>query len=107
MDRYHVAEPYFSYIVDGKKRFEGRSYKSRMAQQKIDDIITLYNGMQEVKVKIVDKHYFENVYDMLDVMGVKTMVVHTDDINEGCDIYAEFADITMPMYAIELEIDNN
>lgn len=106
MQRFEIKEPYFSFIRNGQKIFEGRSESSRMVNEtKKGDIIELYNKNNNFRVKIMEyEGPFDSVREMLIIKGVSTMLPDIYDLEIGVKKYLEEFKCNGKVYAIKFNL---
>lgn len=101
-DRFHMAEPYFSMIANGSKRYEGRGLNSRMANVSVGSTITLYNEDKSIVVKVVSKKKYDSVEQMLSDVGCENIMPNIS-VEEAIDIYKNKFNYIGECIAIELQ----
>ena len=87
--RKHVGEPWFTYIREGKKKYEGRIFKNEWKSIKDGDIIIFYNGGNEVPVKVTTSLLFDNFTAAFQYLD-EELLPGVNDTKEANKIYKEF-----------------
>ena len=107
----HVQQPWFDFIVEGKKIYEGRLNRGKFSEMKIDDIVEWKNDDVIVITKIVEKFVFKSFHDMLSILCLDKVLPEITTISDGVDVYHEFYtrsdELKYGVVAIRLEIINN
>lgn len=90
----NVADPWYKYIVSGKKKIEGRCFYDDWKSLKIDDSIKWYTvreGFTYTHVsKIKDIKRYNSFKDMLETEGLENVLPGINTIEEGIRIYHSF-----------------
>jgi ASC-1-like (ASCH) protein len=84
MPNFHVMQPYFDYIKNGDKKWEGRPEGSRMVETtKTGDIVEIWTGpngkdrgtmTDSCLILIGQRLVFPNIEEMLETCGVGNML---------------------------------
>jgi ASC-1-like (ASCH) protein len=90
MKEINVSEPWFSYIINKKKKIEGRLNKGVFATLKKGDIIKFTNNDKSVIVKIKKIVKYNTFEEYLSQEGLKRTLPNIKTIKDGCDIYYKY-----------------
>ncbi|MEK7498020.1 MAG: ASCH domain-containing protein [Patescibacteria group bacterium] len=106
----HRAEPYFTFLKNGKKTIEGRIRKGWYRNVKPGDQIVVYNEEETDSLGTVVKRVtkYKSVKDMLINESIKKLLPDIDTIDQGIKIYRKFytpeQEHEFGVVAIEVEI---
>ncbi len=87
-------EPYFSYILSGKKTVEGRLNKGKFLEMQVGDILKV-NGSAEFI--IIGKNVYTSFKEMIESEGLKNVIPDAVDVDEAVSVYRQF-------YSVEDEL---
>jgi ASC-1-like (ASCH) protein len=92
---FHVQEPWFSHIKEGRKTVEGRLNKGRFSNLREGDIVTWMNNDNNInrmfKTKIVYIKKYNTFSRMIEVEGLETVLPGIKTIDKGVkNIYRKF-----------------
>ena len=90
-----LNSPWFEYVRDGIKTYEGRSCKNgKVKKYKIGDIITISHhtdfNQKEYQVKILDILFYPDFRFALEILGLEKTLPGTKTIDEGETIYFKY-----------------
>lgn len=83
-----AREPYYSFMLNGKKIIEGRLNKGKFALINIGDILEI--GSEKIQFKIIEKKIYKNFKNMLEKEGVENIIPDKNNINEAIEVYYKF-----------------
>jgi len=88
----HISEPWFSYIVSGKKIAEGRPNKSLFAKFKPKDILTIFNKQlqQRFDFEVTEILKYDTFKDMLTDLGITNVLPGIKTIEDGVKVYRQW-----------------
>ena len=91
----NLSEPWFSLIVLGYKKIEGRKNHGRFKEMRIGDIIEwVNNDFQErtISVQIVRKAEYENFKEFIEMEGLRKILPGMDknDLDTGLSVYYKY-----------------
>jgi ASC-1-like (ASCH) protein len=88
----HISEPWFSYIVSGKKIAEGRPNKSLFAKFKPKDILTIFNKQlqQRFEFEITEILKYDTFKEMLTDLGIENVLPGISTIDDGIAVYRQW-----------------
>ena len=121
MQKFHIQEPYFTYIKKGIKQYEGKGETSRMAKDTVvGEKVIIFTGppketnetvenhylrkTEELVVMIEEKKKYNTFKEMLTRLGVTTLLPHINSFEDGCKEYAKWIQEDENCYAIKLKI---
>jgi len=84
----NVQEPYYSFIINGKKTVEGRLNKGKVSSIQKGDILILSPENQEFNV--IAKNVYKSFWEMIKFEGIKNVVPDKISINEAANVYYKF-----------------
>jgi ASC-1-like (ASCH) protein len=125
---YHIAEPHFSFIKSGDKKYEGRPLESRIITENIKDNniidtneeIIIWTGpnnndfnsrIDQFNVKIIDFKGYNSIMDMLLDIELIRILPNATSIGDAYNIYSDLRiksgkDQDGPMIALEFKLCN-
>lgn len=83
----NIQEPYFSYILSGKKTVEGRLNKGKFFDARVGDVLRI-NGQAEFKV--VTKNIYPTFREMIEKEGLQNVIPDKNTVDEGVEVYYGF-----------------
>jgi ASC-1-like (ASCH) protein len=86
----HLSEPWFSLILLGIKKVEGRKNKGRFKEMKIGDIIQFYNDdykLRTFSVKITKKVEYNSIQDYLLGEGIDKCLPGIPSLDHSFSVY--------------------
>jgi ASC-1-like (ASCH) protein len=110
---FHVQEPWFSHIKEGRKTVEGRLNKGRFSNLRAGDIVTWINNDNNTrrmfKTRIVYIKKYNTFSRMIEVEGLEKVLPGIETIDKGVkDIYRKFysekKEDTYGVLAIKVEL---
>lgn len=108
----HRAEPYFTFVREGKKTVEGRLVKGKYAEIKTGDSINIHTNDEADNfwVNVVGVRKYQTFRELLEQEGAKKVLPNAKDVEDGVSIYREFySEADEQKYgvvAIEVEVAN-
>ncbi|MFA6353317.1 MAG: ASCH domain-containing protein [Candidatus Paceibacterota bacterium] len=84
----NVQEPYYSFILQGKKTIEGRLNKGKFATIQVGDILEL--ELEKIKFIVVGKNIYKNFREMIEKEGIVNVIPEKNSIDEAVDVYYIF-----------------
>ncbi|EKE15786.1 MAG: hypothetical protein ACD_11C00105G0011 [uncultured bacterium] len=84
----NVQEPYYSFILQGKKTVEGRLNKGKFASIQVGDILEL--EPEKIKLVVVEKNIYKNFREMIEKEGIGNVIPDKNDIDEAVNVYYKF-----------------
>ena len=84
------AQPWFSYIKEGKKTVEGRINKGLFKQLQPGNIVVFKNGYDLVKVKFTGKNEYPSFEEMLKKESLQRVLPNIKSIPEGINVYRQY-----------------
>ncbi len=104
----NIQEPYYSFILNGKKTIEGRLNKGKFASINIGDSIEL--KPEKIRFLIVEKKIYKNFKEMMKIEGVKNVIPDKNSLDEAVNVYYKFYtkedEQTFGVVAIRIKRDN-
>jgi ASC-1-like (ASCH) protein len=90
-----LNSPWYEFVKDGTKTFEGRSLKlDKIKNLKVGDIIFFKHhtieSNPEFSVKIVAIHKFTTFREALEILGLDNTLPGIGNVEEGVEIYHKF-----------------
>lgn len=106
-----LQDPWFDFVKDGTKKYEGRLYSKNKRDLKKGDIITFshYTDPEQAPfTKIIKKILlFDTFEDALKMLPINQVLPGVETIEEGIEVYRKFARIEtqkiLNVMMIELE----
>lgn len=99
-----LSDPWFTYMKNGKKLYEGRVYRGLPKYIEIGDIITFYlEGEKKDKFSVVvtNKYMFGTFEESLQKLSLNDILPDISSIENGTEIYKKFATInTQQKYGV-------
>jgi ASC-1-like (ASCH) protein len=88
----HRAEPYFTFVKQGKKTIEGRIRKGYYRLIKPGDHIIIFNEEETDNLEVLVKRVapYESIWEMLKAEPLKKIVPDAKSIDDGVQIYRRF-----------------
>ena len=83
-----VQEPYYSYIISGKKTVEGRINKGKFAILNKGDIILL--GKEEIQFRVIKKTIYNTFEQMINSEGIENVIPDKKDVKDAINVYYTF-----------------
>jgi ASC-1-like (ASCH) protein len=98
-----LNSPWFEYVQNGKKTFEGRCFWKQVLNYKINDILVISHHTDKEKpsynVKIINIHKFQNFAEALENTPIDKVLPGIASIADGIEIYKKY-------YRLETQNDN-
>lgn len=82
-----ISEPWFSYILNGRKTIEGRLRKDKFAELKVGDTIIINNQLSKIVKRITKYNRFLN---MLLLEGIDKVLPNIQTLEGALQIYRQF-----------------
>ena len=87
----HVSEPWLAYIKSGVKTVEGRQMNfNKFLKFMRAKKVRFYNENDEVWVRVVAVHWYNDLYHYLDQEGWENVVPGLNSLDEAIDTYHKF-----------------
>jgi ASC-1-like (ASCH) protein len=89
----HLSEPWFSLVMLGHKKVEGRKNKGNFKDMKIGEIIEWFNddfGMRKIKTRIIGKNTYSTFQEYLESEGLTNCLPSILDIESGVNVYYKY-----------------
>ncbi len=107
MHKITLNSPWFEYVKNGTKKYEGRCNWKNATTYKIGDLLEISHHIDKTispfRVKIVDIIKFNTFEEALKKLDIKDILPGVDSINEGIKIYEKFVSkITQNKYGVLL-----
>lgn len=83
----NIQEPYYSFILNGDKRIEGRLNKGKFLNAEIGDIFKINN---QVNFKLINKREYSSFKDMILKEGIENIIPDKKTIEEAVSVYYRF-----------------
>jgi len=90
----HLSEPWFSLILLGLKKVEGRKNKGRFHDMKKGDIIEWYNDdylKRSFLTKVVDKVQYSSVEEYLQKEGIENCLPGIPSMDHAVSVYYKWS----------------
>ena len=92
--RYHLREPAFSLIKEGKKIFEGRLFKNTFKNIRPNDVLCFYNNQRKTEdsylIQVLNTYKYETFSLMLISKGIKNVTPLSKSLNDSINIYRKY-----------------
>ena len=88
----HRAEPYFTFIKNGQKTFEGRIRKGWYRLAKPGDHIIIYNEEETDSIEVIVKNVrpYVSMREMLEREPLKKLLPDVETIEQGIKVFKRF-----------------
>ena len=86
----NVNKTWFDFIKKGKKVIEGRLNKGKFQKLKKNEIIYFANGVDKIKVKIMDIIRYNTFEEYLLQEGLKRTLPGIQTLKDGVNVYYSF-----------------
>lgn len=83
----NIQEPYFNFIMSGKKTIEGRLNKGKFINLQIGDVLRINNQVNFVIQKI---NYYNDFKTMITTEGLNNVIPDAKNLSEALDVYYKF-----------------
>lgn len=83
----NIQEPYYSSVLNGKKKIEGRLNKGKFLEAEIGDTLKINN---QVNFKLINKREYSSFKDMISMEGVENVIPDKKTIEEAVNVYYKF-----------------
>jgi ASC-1-like (ASCH) protein len=83
----NVQEPYFGYIVAGKKTVEGRLHKGKFLDVRVGDILNI-NGA--ARYTVLEKNIYPTFRAMIETEGLDAVIPDKHTVDDGVAVYYKF-----------------
>lgn len=83
----NVQNPYFGFILSGKKTVEGRLNKGKLKEIEIGDILNINN---EVEFQVIGKRAYNSFREMIESEGIEKTIPDKKSIEEAVEVYRRF-----------------
>jgi ASC-1-like (ASCH) protein len=84
----NVQEPYYSFIVNGKKTVEGRLNKGKFTSIQKGDILVL--APENTEFEVIEKNIYKSFKEMIESEGVENVIPDKSNIEEATNVYHKF-----------------
>lgn len=107
----NVSDPWFSFLVSGKKKVEGRKASEKWKTLKAGHYIRFFNarGYGGACFLIVDIREYDTLQEYLIQEGLRNVLPGVETVEEGIHIYKQWSTEeeleTYPFLAIEVEVE--
>lgn len=96
--------PWFEFVKNSKKCYEGRCNWKQAAQYKIDDILVIKHHTdpheKEFSVKIINIHKFDTFETALKIIGLSKILPNILTIEKGVSVYLKYYKLGRPYLPI-------
>lgn len=88
----HRAEPYFTFVKNGRKTIEGRLRKGNYARVKPGDHIVIWNVKETDKLEVLVRRVkmYKSFEQMLRSEPLKKVLPNVETVKDGVEIYKKF-----------------
>jgi len=83
----NIQEPYFGFILSGKKTVEGRLNKGKSKEIEIGGILNINN---EVEFEVVGKRIYSSFREMIEKEGIEKTIPDKKSVEEAVGVYRRF-----------------
>lgn len=83
----NVQEPYFTFIIEGKKTVEGRLNKGKFAEMQPGDMLKINH---QAEYNIIAKNEYKIFAEMIAAEGIKNVIPDKETVAEAVGVYYQF-----------------
>lgn len=87
----HVSEPWFTYLMSGEKKVEGRKATPKWSALNVGQLISLTNGTQTATFRITGIREYDSIEDYLIHEGLRNALPGIETLREGIDTYRQWS----------------
>ena len=84
----NIQEPYYLFVVNGKKTVEGRLNKGKFALIQKGDILVL--APKNLEFKVIEKNIYKTFKKMIESEGVENVIPDKINIKKATNVYYQF-----------------
>jgi len=83
----NIQEPYYSYVLSGKKNVEGRLNKGKFKEIQTGDFLLINN---EHKFEVIEKNIYKSFREMIEKEKIENVIPDKDNIEDAVNVYYKF-----------------
>jgi len=90
-----LSDPWFAYVRDGVKTFEGRCRWKQAAQIRAGDtlLVTRADAAESFQARVVAVHAFRTFEDALNALGLARTLPGVESVSAGVEVYKQFVSL--------------